>query len=119
MTMSLTDPPSSRRLLGRLRRRTITGLLAAAMLAATAPGLAVSSAAASSSLPYQDAELPVAERAADLLARMTLEEKVGQMTQTERLQVYDDETPITDLAARQHPVRRRFHADGEHPDGLG
>jgi beta-glucosidase len=26
---------------------------------------------------------------------MTLEEKVGQMTQTERLQVYDDATPIT------------------------
>ena len=32
---------------------------------------------------------------ADLLSRMTLEEKVGQMTQTERYQVFDDETPIT------------------------
>jgi beta-glucosidase len=31
----------------------------------------------------------------DLLSRMTLEEKVGQMTQTERSQVFDDETPIT------------------------
>ena len=28
---------------------------------------------------------------------MTLEEKVGQMTQTERYQVFDDETPITTL----------------------
>ena len=35
------------------------------------------------------------ERVADLLSRMTLEEKVGQMTQTERYQVFDDETPIT------------------------
>jgi beta-glucosidase len=35
-------------------------------------------------LPYQDPSLPVATRVADLLARMTLAEKVGQMTQAER-----------------------------------
>jgi beta-glucosidase len=39
--------------------------------------------------------LPASERVADLLSRMTLEEKVGQMTQTERYQVYDDATQIT------------------------
>ena len=44
---------------------------------------------------YLDASLPVNERVADLLSRMTLEEKVGQMTQTERGQVYSDATPIT------------------------
>ncbi|WP_421735551.1 glycoside hydrolase family 3 N-terminal domain-containing protein [Cellulomonas sp.] len=31
--------------------------------------------------PYQDASLPVADRVADLVGRMTLEEKVGQMMQ--------------------------------------
>ncbi|MGD9482022.1 glycoside hydrolase family 3 N-terminal domain-containing protein [Streptomyces sp. TRM70308] len=35
-------------------------------------------------LPYLDARLPVAERVADLLGRMTLAEKAGQMTQAER-----------------------------------
>jgi beta-glucosidase len=45
--------------------------------------------------PYENPKLPVSERVDDLLSRMTLEEKVGQMTQTERYQVFDDETPIT------------------------
>ncbi|MFC7583170.1 glycoside hydrolase family 3 N-terminal domain-containing protein [Nonomuraea antimicrobica] len=35
-------------------------------------------------LPYLNARKPVKERVADLLSRMTLEEKVGQMTQAER-----------------------------------
>jgi beta-glucosidase len=39
--------------------------------------------------------LPVRKRVDDLMSRMTLEEKVGQMTQTERGSVYDDATPIT------------------------
>ncbi|HZY42847.1 MAG TPA: glycoside hydrolase family 3 N-terminal domain-containing protein, partial [Anaerolineae bacterium] len=33
--------------------------------------------------PYLDPSQPVAQRVADLLARMTLEEKIGQMTQVE------------------------------------
>jgi beta-glucosidase len=37
----------------------------------------------------------VKNRVADLLSRMTLAEKIGQMTQTERYQVFDDATPIT------------------------
>ncbi|MBS2962906.1 glycoside hydrolase family 3 C-terminal domain-containing protein [Actinocrinis puniceicyclus] len=35
-------------------------------------------------LPYLDSSLPVATRVRDLLSRMTLEEKIGQMTQAER-----------------------------------
>ncbi|MFI6209600.1 glycoside hydrolase family 3 N-terminal domain-containing protein [Streptomyces sp. NPDC051041] len=35
-------------------------------------------------LPYLDGRLPVKRRVADLLARMSLEEKAGQMTQAER-----------------------------------
>ncbi|MFB9473147.1 glycoside hydrolase family 3 N-terminal domain-containing protein [Nonomuraea salmonea] len=35
-------------------------------------------------LPYLDARKPIKQRVADLLARMTLEEKAGQMTQAER-----------------------------------
>ncbi|MFR9800417.1 glycoside hydrolase family 3 protein [Streptomyces sp. MS06] len=35
-------------------------------------------------LPYLDSRLPVRERVADLVSRMTLEEKAGQMTQAER-----------------------------------
>ncbi|MEU8234299.1 glycoside hydrolase family 3 N-terminal domain-containing protein [Actinoplanes sp. NPDC048967] len=35
-------------------------------------------------LPYQDPALPVATRVTDLLARMTLDDKIGQMTQAER-----------------------------------
>ncbi|WP_425841264.1 glycoside hydrolase family 3 protein [Streptomyces fractus] len=35
-------------------------------------------------LPYLDPKLPVKKRVADLVSRMSLEEKVGQMTQAER-----------------------------------
>jgi beta-glucosidase len=38
--------------------------------------------------PYRNPDLPVDERVADLLGRMTLEEKVGQMTQAERAVVF-------------------------------
>jgi beta-glucosidase len=60
--------------------------------ASAAGGVAVTPA---HGLPYENAKLPVAKRVADLVGRMTLAEKVGQMTQTERYQVYDDPTPIT------------------------
>jgi beta-glucosidase len=41
-------------------------------------------------LPYLDSRLPVGARVRDLLGRMTLAEKVGQMTQAERAAVTDD-----------------------------
>jgi beta-glucosidase len=61
---------------------------------AVAVALLVAAPAGAAALPYENPRLPVRERVADLLSRMTLEEKVGQMTQTERYQVFEDETPI-------------------------
>ncbi|KAB8145971.1 beta-glucosidase [Chloroflexia bacterium SDU3-3] len=40
-------------------------------------------AQAQATLPYKNAQLPVADRVADLLSRMTLDEKIGQMTQAD------------------------------------
>jgi beta-glucosidase len=47
-------------------------------------------------LPYLDHRRPVRKRVDDLLSRMTLEEKVGQMTQAERGAVTDDPARIAD-----------------------
>ena len=64
-----------------LRRppRTVAALAVVAATALGAPAVAVAS-----HLPYHDPSLPVATRVADLLARMGLDEKLGQMTQAER-----------------------------------
>lgn len=39
---------------------------------------------------YKDPKVPVHRRIKDLLSRMTLEEKIGQMTQIERLNATND-----------------------------
>ncbi|GIM93223.1 glycoside hydrolase family 3 N-terminal domain-containing protein [Paractinoplanes toevensis] len=56
-------------------------LAAAGLLGAIVPAPAEARAAV---LPYQDPSLPVATRVTDLLGRMSLDDKVGQMTQSER-----------------------------------
>ncbi|WP_141789186.1 glycoside hydrolase family 3 protein [Oryzihumus leptocrescens] len=83
-----------------LRATTVVLAVAASALSLTAVGTASPATAqpaggTSHPLPYEDSRLPVPRRVADLLSRMTLEEKVGQMTQTERYQVADDTSPIT------------------------
>lgn len=74
----------------------------AASLAVPASAAVVPAAAAlappPSSAPYRDASLPVDQRVADLLRRMTLEEKVGQMTQAERAAAEADPTLVSRLA---------------------
>jgi beta-glucosidase len=58
--------------------------------------LALCAAPASAAAPaYKDARQPVSKRVADLLSRMTLQEKVGQMTQTERGTIDADTKKIT------------------------
>jgi beta-glucosidase len=46
--------------------------------------------------PYRNPDLPVGKRVADLLGRMTLAEKIGQMTQAERGAVFDDPSLIAE-----------------------
>lgn len=70
-----------------------TGALAAALIAAPAGSAAP---ARDDVPPYQDPSQPVSVRVADLLGRMTLAEKIGQMTQAERGDVADDPSEITD-----------------------
>ena len=53
--------------------------------------------AAGSGPTYLDPKAPVRERVQDLLSRMTLQEKVGQMTQAERGFVFDNPSLITQL----------------------
>src|SRR3954453_19489726 len=87
--------------MSRLRSRgsRFPRIAVAAAGAALAFGIAAAPGAAPAAdpLPYQDASLPTADRVADLMSRMTLAEKIGQMTQVERGDVYTDTTPITNL----------------------
>ena len=68
---------------------------------------------------YQNPTLPISQRVADLLGRMTLAEKIGQMTQAERADVDADPSLITAARPRQRAVRRRLGADAEHAGGVG
>ncbi|MGW1109251.1 carbohydrate-binding protein [Streptomyces sp. NPDC002540] len=61
-------------------------LLMAASLMLVIPALTTGPAAAAV-LPYQDPSQPVSVRVEDLLSRMSLDEKIGQMTQAERKSV--------------------------------
>ena len=61
-----------------LARPRVAAILAVSLLCATEP-----SARQRENQPYKDANLPVAQRVDDLLKRMTLDEKIGQMTQAD------------------------------------
>lgn len=72
-------------------KRKISAVAAVALFCSTIAGLVPGVSAAPPTdaglLPYYDASRPVEERVADLLARMTLDEKIGQMVQAERASV--------------------------------
>jgi beta-glucosidase len=83
----------------RNMRQRLPRLLVAAVAAALAIGVAtpLADSGATDVLPYEDPSQPVPARVADLLSRMTLEEKVGQMTQAERGAVVGNPSLITEL----------------------
>jgi beta-glucosidase len=74
------------RTLPRSRWYALAAAAAATGLAAAA-ALAVPTRATAAGEPYRDPSLPVATRVADLLGRMSLDEKLGQMTQAERASI--------------------------------
>lgn len=102
----MAEPTSTHRAKrGGVRRRLVAGLalgslgLTAALV--SAPGAVgatetIGAQARPGAGPaYKNAKLPVPQRVADLLKRMTLEEKVGQMTQAERASIDADPTLIS------------------------
>src|SRR5262244_1828218 len=100
MRLPLSDLVTRRR--GVIRRRSVrrTAFPAAAAAVILAIGLtsaAVTSqtAAATGRPAYLNPHLPVSARVADLLGRMTLPEKIGQMVQIEATQVTDNSNACT------------------------
>ncbi|GAA2441141.1 beta-glucosidase family protein [Streptomyces macrosporus] len=65
--------------------------------------------------PWQDTSRPVEERAADLLSRMTLEEKLAQLSSVWPGSEADGE----DVAPLQHEVSEKVDLDALLPHGLG
>jgi beta-glucosidase len=75
----------------------ITSVVVTGAAALAAPTSATDTSRADDRGPvYLDARQPTHRRVADLLRRMTLEEKVGQMTQTERGAVFDNPSLIAE-----------------------
>jgi beta-glucosidase len=72
--------------------RVLAGLLTGALLLAVpapAPAAPVLDRAGAATPAYKDATQPVKARVRDLMARMTLDDKLGQMIQAERLGITD------------------------------
>ncbi|MEU7035070.1 glycoside hydrolase family 3 N-terminal domain-containing protein [Streptomyces sp. NPDC046237] len=63
--------------------------------------------------PYQDAARPVAERVEDLLSRMTLEEKAGQLFHS-MLMMDADGTPVTETDGSMLPFTTPELVEGRH-----
>jgi beta-glucosidase len=80
----------------RSRAAIVAATIVGAALLVPATGAAASRPHADR-LPYENSSLPVKQRVADLLSRMTLEEKAGQMTQAERAYTADHPSAVTDL----------------------
>ena len=62
----------------------------------------------SDQLPYLDARRPVAERVTDLLRRMTVEEKVGQMMQLDAREGLEDHVLTTHVGSILHASPQRL-----------
>jgi beta-glucosidase len=73
--------------------------LVAALVIVAALVLVAPAGAAHKTPPYENSRLPVKQRVNDLLNRMTLEEKVGQMTQAERANIPTTGDPADSMVA--------------------
>jgi beta-glucosidase len=71
----------------RIRINRSVALLCVGAVTTTAIAVMVTANASAAGEPYRDPNLPVATRVADLLGRMSLDEKLGQMTQAERANI--------------------------------
>ncbi|HEY6747729.1 MAG TPA: glycoside hydrolase family 3 N-terminal domain-containing protein [Mycobacteriales bacterium] len=98
MTVRATPLPDRRRI------RTTAALAVATLIFPLAPVILTAGAAtadvgrtAAARAPYLDPKLPVEWRVSDLLGRMTLAEKIGQMTQAERGAATTDPTLVARL----------------------
>src|SRR6185437_1941910 len=80
----------------RLRSPLTAGVAAIALAGALSASAVTAAPASAGGRPaYLDAHLPVQARVSDLLGRMTLPEKIGQMVQIEATQVTDTTTACT------------------------
>src|SRR5258708_18165085 len=86
-----------------MRMRTLAWRAAPTALAALLVLASVVSVAASGQPAYLDSHRSVDDRAGDLLGRMTLPEKVGQMDQIEVVQVTDPNSACTSQGAFNTP----------------
>ena len=95
-----SNPPS------RLRRPLTATLLAIALtVTMSASALSRAPASASGGPGYLDASLSAQARVNDLLGRMTLPEKIGQMVQIEATQVTDTTSACTSQASSNSTSR--------------
>ena len=101
---------------GRLKAATLAAGIALAALSGGLASQAYAQPAASSAAkpmadaPYWNASLPTEQRVADLLARMTLEEKIAQITA-----LWDNKTEVQRADYSFDPAK----ASQTHPDGVG
>src|SRR5215469_12770268 len=108
MTLRLSDLSRRHRIMVRrtpARRRAFPAAMAAVALAigVSASAATAQSATASGRPAYLDPRLPIQARVADLLHRMTLPEKIGQMVQIEATQVTDTSNNCTSTGGFNMP----------------
>jgi beta-glucosidase len=108
MRLPLSDLVTKRRALIRRRSVRRTAFPAAMAAVALAIGLTTAAvtgqpAAATGRPAYLNSHLPVQARVADLLSRMTLPEKIGQMVQIEATEVTDNSNSCTSTGGFNMP----------------
>jgi beta-glucosidase len=108
MRLPLSDLVTRRREAIRRRSARRSATAAATAAVALAIGLTVAAAAGQSASAtgqpaYMNSHLPVQARVTDLLSRMTLPEKIGQMVQIEATQVTDNSNACTSTGGFNMP----------------